>query len=119
MTKTLIKIGALSVDSADYLVPINRTFRDAWTFGGNPEAGVISIDLEKAKDIWRDKIRAGRKELLEKLDAEFMKALETNADTSSIVAHKQLLRDAPADPRIAAATSVEELMEVQFEGVNM
>lgn len=119
MSKTLIKIGALSVDAADYQTPTERTFRDAWTFGGNPEAGVISVDMDKAKDIWRDKIRQAREPVLAQLDTQFMKALETGADTSAITAQKQALRDAPSDPRIDAATTPEELKLVKPANLNV
>jgi hypothetical protein len=119
MAKTLIKIGALTVDAADYETPTERTFREAWTFGGNAEAGIISVDMDKARDIWRDKIRKARAGKLEALDAEFMKALETGADTSAIVAEKQALRDAPSDPAIDAATTPDELKLVQPAGLKV
>jgi hypothetical protein len=69
--------------------------------------------MEKAKDIWRDKIRLARDPELAKLDAAFMKALETGADTTAIVAQKQALRDAPSDLAIDAATTPDELKAVQ------
>ena len=119
MAKTLIKIGAMTVDAADYETPTERTFREAWTFGGNPEAGIISVDMDKAKDIWRDKIRQARAGKLEALDAAFMKALETGADTSAIVAEKTALRDAPADAAIEAALTPEELKAVQPAGLTV
>jgi len=53
----------------------------------------IGIDLEKAKEIQKDKIRRARKPLLEKLDVDFVRALEFGGDTASIVAQKQALRD--------------------------
>lgn len=119
MTKTLIKIGALSVDATDYETPTERTFRDAWSFGGDPEAGVITVNMDKAKTIWRDKIRVARDAAFPALDAAFMKALETGADTSDIVAKKQALRDAPADPAIDAATTPEQLKAVQPAGLTV
>jgi len=48
-----------------------------------------------------------------------MKALETGADTSAIVAQKQALRDAPADPAIDAATTPEQLKLVQPAGLTV
>lgn len=119
MAKTMIKIGALTVDAADYETPTERTFREAWSFGDNPEAGIISVDMDKARDIWRDKIRQARAGQLEALDAHFMKALETGADTSAIVAQKQALRDAPADPAIDAAQTPDELKLVQPAGLTV
>jgi hypothetical protein len=64
----------------------------------------FGIDMAKAKEIHRDQIRYARESKLAELDVEFQKALETSADTSSIVAKKQALRDAPADSAIDAAT---------------
>ncbi len=72
---------------------------------------MIGVNMNKAKDIWRDKIRADRTAELNKLDVEYMRALEAG-DTvkqAEIVAKKQALRDAPADKRINNATSPEEL----------
>lgn len=108
---TFIKIGATSYNAADYEIPAKRTFRDGWE--ANADTGVISVNMEKAKDIWRDKIRLAREPELAKLDTAFMKAQETGADTTAIVAAKQALRDAPADPAIDAATTPDELTAVQ------
>jgi hypothetical protein len=117
MAKTLIKIGATSYDAADYEVPAERTFRGAWE--ANTNTGVISVDMAAARDIWRDKIRLARTELLAALDTAYMKALETGADTTQIIADKQALRDAPTDPAIDAATTPEELAAVQPAGLTV
>ena len=65
---------------------------------------IIKIDIAKAKEIHRTKIRTARTPLLEALDIEFQKAQETGASTTDIIAQKQALRDAPADSAIDAAT---------------
>ena len=67
----------------------------------------ISININKAKDITKDRLRAERKPLLESLDVQFQRALETGADTTDIVAKKQALRDAPS--AVDNMTTVEEL----------
>ena len=54
---------------------------------------VININLGKAKEITKDKLRAERTPLLQNLDVQFQRALEAGADTSAIVAEKQRLRD--------------------------
>jgi len=54
---------------------------------------MITINLDKAKAITKDRLRAERKPLLEAQDVAFNRALETNADTAEIVAEKQRLRD--------------------------
>ena len=69
----------------------------------------FGIDMAKAREIHKDKIREARTPKLAELDIEFQKALETSADTSAIVAKKQALRDAPADSGIAAASDTDAL----------
>ena len=54
---------------------------------------MITINLDKAKAITKDRLRAERTPLLEAQDVAFQRALETNADTTAIVAEKQRLRD--------------------------
>jgi hypothetical protein len=70
----------------------------------------ITIDIAKAKDIWKDKIREARKPALEKLDVDFVKAQETSSDTSSIVTDKQTLRDLPS--QVDTATTTDEIKAV-------
>ena len=69
----------------------------------------FGIDMAKAREIHKDKIRAARAEKFKDLDIEFQKALETGASTTDIVAKKQALRDAPADSGIAAASDADAL----------
>jgi hypothetical protein len=54
---------------------------------------MIKINVDKAKEIQKDKIRRVRKPLLEKLDVDFVRALETGVDTTPISTQKQALRD--------------------------
>ena len=70
----------------------------------------LTVNITKAKDIWKDKIRAARKPKLEELDVEFIKAQETGADTSAIVTKKQELRDYPT--QVDSATTTDEIKVV-------
>jgi len=70
----------------------------------------LTINITKAKDIWKDKIRKARKPKLEELDVEFIKAQETSSDTSAIVTKKQELRDYPA--QVDSATTTDEIKAV-------
>lgn len=70
---------------------------------------VIKIDMAKAKEIHKANIREARKPLLESLDVEFQKALETSSDTSAIISAKQALRDAPAAVGISTAVTETDL----------
>ena len=57
----------------------------------------MTINLTKAKNITKDRLRVERKPLLEAQDVAFMKAQEAGSDTSAIVAEKQRLRDITGD----------------------
>jgi hypothetical protein len=70
----------------------------------------ITIDITKAKEVWKNKIRIARKPVLEKLDVDFIKAQETSSDTTSIVADKQTLRDLPE--QVNTATTTDEIKTV-------
>ena len=54
---------------------------------------MITVNLTKAKELTKERLRFQRKPLLEAEDVKFMKAQETGADTTDIVAEKQRLRD--------------------------
>ena len=69
----------------------------------------FGVDMAKAREIHKSKIRAAREPKLAELDIEFQKALETGASTTDIVAKKLALRDAPADSGIAAASDTDAL----------
>jgi hypothetical protein len=73
----------------------------------------ITINLDKAKDITKDRLRAERAPLLQSLDVQFQRALETGENTAEIVAEKQRLRDITqlAD----AATTPDELKQISTE----
>jgi|TARA_R100001460_G_C3520360_1_gene172496 hypothetical protein len=70
----------------------------------------ITVNITKAKNIWKDKIRRARKPKLESLDVEFMQAQETGANTSAIVVKKKELRDFPA--QVDSATTTDEIKAV-------
>ena len=53
----------------------------------------VSINMDKAKAITKDRLRDDRKPLLEAQDILFMKAQEAGSDTSAIVTEKNRLRD--------------------------
>lgn len=99
--------GAVALGPEDELPPRDE-FRPAWVI----QDGAVRVDMERAREIHRDRIREARAPLLAELDIAFQRALEDGSDTASIVAEKQRLRDAPADPRIDAARTPEELKAV-------
>lgn len=53
----------------------------------------ITININKAKEITKQRLRYDRTPLLEELDIQYQRALETQSDTSVIVNEKQRLRD--------------------------
>ncbi len=94
-------------DASAVTMPADRHFRGAWSLSGS----VISEDMDVAKEIFRDKVRAVRAPLLDAEDVVYMKALEADdasAKTAS-VARKAALRDAPAASAIDAASDIAAL----------
>jgi hypothetical protein len=71
----------------------------------------IIVDIDKAKDITKDRLRQEREPLLLAQDVAFQRALEINADTSAIVAEKQRLRDITI--LVDTANTVEELKALE------
>jgi hypothetical protein len=74
---------------------------------------MITINIDKAKAITKDRLRSERAPLLAAQDVAYQRALEASADTSAIVAEKQRLRDVTqlAD----AATSLDELKALKVQ----
>ncbi len=71
----------------------------------------IIVDINKAKYITKDRLRQEREPLLLAQDIAFQRALESNADTSAIVAEKQRLRD--ITKLVDNANTVEELKSLE------
>ena len=71
---------------------IDNDYFNAYEF--NAETGA-KVNIEKAKAIHLDKFRSARSPKLQKLDIDFMKAVEANdeAKKAEIIAAKQALRD--------------------------
>lgn len=76
---------------SDRLPEADADFFDAW----EQRQGVVSVNLDKAREITKARLRAEREPLLAAQDVAFQRALETGADTAAIVAEKQRLRDLP------------------------
>ena len=78
---------------------------------------MITVNIDKAKDITKDRLREERKPKLEALDIQYMQAQEAGSDTSTIVAKKQQLRDAPA--QVDSMTTVDELKAAALPDVGI
>ena len=102
VTTYIVDKDGNQVDASTATVPANRDFRGAWVLDGS----VISEDMDKAKEIFKDKIREVRAPLLDAKDAELMKALEAGTSTTAIAAAKNALRDATDNSAITAATDI-------------
>ena len=87
-------------------VPTDRAFRNAWV-----DTGTVAVDMPKAREIHKDNLRRQRAPLLVSLDVDYQRADERGdtAEKARVAAKKQALRDATADPSIAAAKTPEEL----------
>ena len=74
---------------------------------------MITVNIPKAKDITKDRLRADRNPLLEAQDILFMQAQESGADTTAIVAEKQRLRDITKDAD--SCTTTDQLKALSVE----
>jgi L-rhamnose isomerase len=68
---------------------------------------MITINLNKAKDITKDRLRTERKPLLESLDVVQLRNLNNPEVLSDIEAKKQALRD--ATNQVDTMTTIDEL----------
>jgi len=67
----------------------DNDFFNAWELAD----GVVTVNLDKAKEITKARLRAEREPLLAAQDVLFQRAQESNADTTTIIAEKTRLRD--------------------------
>jgi hypothetical protein len=79
--------GARIVNLTD--LPRDNDFYDAWEM----DATSVTVNLNKAKEITKKRLRIERAPLLEAQDVLFQRALESGADTTAIVAEKNRLRN--------------------------
>ena len=87
-------------------VPADRAFRNAWE-----DTGKIGVNMPKAREIHKDKLRQIRTPLLAALDVEYQRADEQGDAVlkAQIAAKKQTLRDVTKRPAITAAKTPDEL----------
>lgn len=75
--------------SSDTLPKDDNDFFNAW----EQTKGVVTVNLDKAKGLTKERLRREREPLLAAQDVAFQRALESGADTAAIVAEKKRLRD--------------------------
>ena len=94
-------------------IPSDRSYRNAWVV----KDGKIDHDMDRAKELHKDKLRNDRAPLLAKLDLEISKALSQgrNQDVVRHEAERQRLRDVTAKPEIAAAKNIDDLKKITVE----
>ena len=100
--------GARIVEQASLPNQYND-FYDAWEM----DVTSVTVNLAKAKEITKKRLRLERAPLLVAQDVLFQRAQESNADTTAIVAEKNRLRDITdlAD----TATTLEQLRALKAE----
>ena len=91
------------------IIPTDRTFRNAWEKNGDS----IDVDMPKAKEITKARLREERKPLMELEDIKFMQAQESGVSTTAIVVEKQRLRDITL--AVDSATTLDELKALRGE----
>lgn len=92
----------------DDAIPSDRTFRNAWGF--DKASKKVSVNIPRAQEITKERLRADRKPKLEELDVEVMKNITDPVKLAEIEAKKQVLRDLPQ--QVDSLTTVEELKAI-------
>lgn len=82
-------------------------FYDAWEM----DATSVTVNLEKAKELTKKRLRAEREPLLAAQDVAFQRALESGENTTAIVAEKNRLRDITG--LVDAVTTLEGLRAIK------
>jgi hypothetical protein len=84
----------------------DNDFFEAWEMNSTS----VTVNLAKAKELTKKRLRIERTDLLQAQDVAFQRALESGLDTTAIVAEKQRLRDITnlAD----SASSLDELRAI-------
>ena len=75
--------------AASSLPENDNDFFDAW----EQTKGVVTVNIDKAREITKRRLRAEREPLLAAQDVAFQRAMETGGDLKAIVAEKNRLRD--------------------------
>ena len=88
----------------DSVIPDDREFRNAWKHD-------LTVDIPKAQEITKNRLRVERTPLLEKLDVEVMKNITDPVKLAEIEAQKQALRDLPQ--LVNSLTTVEQLKSIK------
>jgi hypothetical protein len=113
MTNTYVQINGQTYDAS--MSPSNRKFRDAWVVSADQKA--IEVDMNVAREIQKDRVRAERSGRFPSLDAQFMKALEVDDANkrTEIAALKEKLRNAPDSALFDNATTPEQLEAITLD----
>lgn len=88
-------------------IPSDRAFRNAWKAAG----AAVAVDMPRARQIHRDRLREIRKPKLQALDVAWMRALAAKDEAAALEAEakRQQLRDVTKDALIDAAATPDEL----------
>ena len=86
----------------------DNDFFNAWELAN----GVVTVNLDKAKEITKARLRSERAPLLAAQDVLFQRAQESGADTTAIVAEKNRLRNVTSLADACTTTAELRALEV-------
>lgn len=107
MAKSLPADVETVIEVEDSEIPADRTFRNAWSIKNKK----VDVDMDSAKKLHMDTLRAIRNKQLQSLDVEIVKAIETDdtAAKQAVIALKQKLRDMPETEDLSKIKTPEDL----------
>lgn len=90
-------------------LPADRSYRPAWQDDG----ARVSHNMPKAREHHRSLIRRQRVAAFKQLDGDWMAAQSKGAAAvAAVEAKRKAWRDAPSDPRIEAAKTIDDLKQI-------
>lgn len=104
-----VPIGVEFEIVADSEIPSDRHFRNAWVKQGKN----VKVDVPKARELTKDRLRKEREPLLAQLDTEAMTILEDGGNLSPIKAKKKKLRE--ITDQVDTITSLPQLKNLKAE----
>lgn len=114
IVETFTSVDGKLIDSSK--APKERAFRNAWSLDSKDN---IIVDMDLAREIQLERIRAERKPLLEKLDVDYQRADEEgdSEEKTRIIEKKKILRNLTKDSRILSANTPEKLEKLDLEAL--
>lgn len=92
-------------------IPVDRHFREAWELDLTPSEDVVTVNMEKAREIHMNYLRNLRRDKFPSIDAAYNTALDKNdmPEVAKLSQLRKTLRDIPQTFDLSSARTPDEL----------